>query len=40
MPNLFTAVYLKLDIIFALERNTFFIDSRATVRSSQAGEGL
>lgn len=40
MPNLFSAVDLKLEIIFALERNTFFINSGATSRSSQARGGL
>ena len=40
MPNLFATVYLTFAFIFALERNTFFINSGATCRSSQARGGL
>lgn len=40
MPNLFSAVDLKLKIIFSLERNTFCINSCATCRSSPARGGL
>lgn len=40
MPNLFSAVDLKLEIIFALEWNTFFIKDGATCRPSQACCGL